>query len=254
MERYIMRISLLTPTRGRPHKMESVWKSALTTADAPNDLEVVFYLDNDDDNGISKLKDMRSDQIKSKIGCRMPIENGANMWNEAYKAAVGEIFMLCADDVLFRTQGWDTVVRGEFEKRSDRIVYVNGNDKGPFYRRWGTHGFVHKNWIDVIGYFAPPIYFYGVDDYYTYVSKSLGRAVFLDHVVIEHMHWTLKKTKEDEEVFKAGGDETSRFRNKHFHKCVANMNKYKHQKPPSPGYSNDILKLKTFIEEFCQRK
>lgn len=242
-----MKISLICPTRGRPRKMELMWNSALETADNPNNIEIAFYLDSDDDRGISKLKDMRSSQVKSRIGDRMPIENGANMWNLAYSAATGEILMLCADDVIFRSDGWDTTVLKEFETIDDNILYVCCNDKARYWRKWGTHGFLHQNWVKSLGYFAPPIYFYGVDDYYTWLAKCLGRIRWKDEIVIEHMNWKLKKTEED---IKKGADSTAQFRHRHFSICVQSMNKFKNQLPPDPGYFADLFKLVDFLREF----
>ena len=51
-------ISLLCPTRNRPAGLERMWMSALETADNPEALELVLYLDKDDTTSIYKAKEI----------------------------------------------------------------------------------------------------------------------------------------------------------------------------------------------------
>ena len=52
-------ISLLCPTRNRPDGLETMWMSAIEMADNPESIELVLYIDDDDQDSISKSNDLR---------------------------------------------------------------------------------------------------------------------------------------------------------------------------------------------------
>ena len=56
-----------------------------------------------------------------------------------------------------------------------------------------TTGFIHKNWINALGYFMPAHFScdWG-DSWITDIANMLGRKVFVD-VYIEHMHFVNRK-------------------------------------------------------------
>lgn len=230
-----MRISLLAPTRARPNNMQRLWDSIEETADNLDNIEIVFYLDDDDEAGHEKFLEMskKNQNIIATGGARLEI--GSNMWNEAYTKATGEIIMLASDDIVFRTPHWDTTVIGRFHRTPDRIRYVWGNDGWKRFRRWGTHGFIHRNWVNAVGYFVPPLTFYGMDDWFTVIAKKVGRADLLEDMLIEHLHVMFQKTEESIELAKKGGDETYIFRHRGFQKCVKELRVLKKESEYSPS-------------------
>lgn len=170
-----------------------LYNSAMDTADNPEAIEFVIYVDDDDgsyDNlELPRLKKIRGERIVL-----------SKMWNACYEAATGDIFHHCGDDNVFRTQGWDTVVRGAFKQESDHIMFVYGNDGNGESERnqFGTHGFVHRNWVKVVGYFVPPYFVSDYNDtFLNDVAKKLGRHRFVD-ILIEHMHYSLGKMEVDQ--------------------------------------------------------
>lgn len=192
-------ISLLLPSRQRPKELERLWNSALDTADKPNELELVVYID-DDDKSYDKL--ILSSPVVFVNGPREH-DGKVNLsikWNECWKKANGEIFMHCGDDIIFRTKGWDTAVREAIDTRPGKICFVWCNDVSDESSRheFGTHGFIHKNWTDVVGRFVPP---YFVSDYndtwLNDVSRKLNVQTYIHHHTTEHMHFSLGKSKID---------------------------------------------------------
>jgi len=149
-----MVISICCPTRKRPNQMSRLWNSMINTAYSLSNIELIFYIDNDDQDSIQKYEQMRSDQIRVVIGERILL---SQMWNECQKMARGEIFMVCADDIVFVSEDWDRLIVEEFFKFPDRIILAHGMDGGK-NERLGTHPFLHKNWVDVVGYFTPPYF------------------------------------------------------------------------------------------------
>lgn len=200
-----MIISLLVPTRKRPASMERVWKSANETAIKPLALQIVFYIDEDDIESIEKLQQMikeeknahgtNSMRVDGVIGRRIIV--GSDMWNRAYESAIGELLFFGGDDVIFRTKGWDNRVREEFKRVDDKILYVHPYD-GLRTDDLGTHGFLHRNWINATGFVTPPCYiFYRSDRWLTKTAKQLGRDVFIKDVLIEHVHFSKNKSVKD---------------------------------------------------------
>jgi hypothetical protein len=122
----------------------------------------------------------------------------SEMWNRCWKIAKGEYFGHMGDDIVFKTKGWDTEIKNAIDSFPKKIGFVWGddvNDQSQHYE-FGTHGFVHKNWTDVIGRFVPPYYSSDYNDtHFNDVSKELGVQKYLHHVVTEHMHYTVGKPR-----------------------------------------------------------
>lgn len=182
-------ISILCPTRGRPDNMRRMAESARETA--VGEVEILFYVDDDD---------RRSRRTAERLGAGVVTGERivlSQMWNVLAEKASGDIVMQCGDDIVFRTPGWDVRVEETFGRYPDRIVFVYAEDLYP--TTWhGTHGFVHRRWIDAVGYFLPPHFSCDWSDVWlNQVASALGRIVYLPDVITEHMHVTLGKAAYD---------------------------------------------------------
>jgi GDP-L-fucose synthase len=191
------KITLVLPTRGRPKLMDRMWSSVKKTAVVGDQIEVAFYIDDDDQPSIDKIKQLQEDDVRVKymIGPRVSISEA---WNNCYfKCATGSIIMLCGDDFIMRTKGWDAMVRAEFAKYIDRIVLVYGRD-GYANESLATHPIIHKRWIETVGYFVPP-YFHSdyVDTWLDDMAQRIGRRVYLPDMYNEHMHFIVGKAEKD---------------------------------------------------------
>jgi hypothetical protein len=99
---------------------------------------------------------------------------------------------------VFRTKGWDTEIRNEFENSSDKIIMVFGDD-GIQHAGLSTHSFLHKRWTDTLGYFAPPQFnAYYHDTWIDDISKSIGRRIYKSNLFFEHMHPAANKARDDD--------------------------------------------------------
>lgn len=190
-----MNITLLMPTRGRPHYLDRVYESALDMADNPSEIEFSFYVDNDDAASQNKINTFVNSHIT--IGERIVL---SQMWNEAYKKATADIFMHSGDDIIFRTKHWDTQVIEAFNQYPDKIVFVGGNDmSGVHDGKFFTHGFLHRNWVSVIGYFVPPFYVSDYNDtHLNEVARLINRWHYISEFNIEHMHPNFGKGPTDQ--------------------------------------------------------
>jgi hypothetical protein len=192
-------ISLLVPTRNRPEAMERLCQSAYSTAKEKDDIEIVFYVDKDDKESKAKAEELKSKDeynIKFLTGKRIVL---SNMWNECYKIATGPIYQHAGDDIVHRTRYWDNYIRKEFEKYPDKILFVYGRDGIVDSDELGTHGFIHKNWIETVGYFVPPYFSADYNDtWLTDLAKRINRLVYLPDLYIEHLHFSVGKAELDE--------------------------------------------------------
>lgn len=172
-------ISICLPTRGRPESFKQMCLSALENAFEPNDIEFVSYHDKDDDSVYEYVGNH-----KEVVGERM-LQSAT--FNECQKIAKGPIFMFMVDDMVFETKGWDTIVRETFEASNDKILFAYPNDGIGHHAGFGVVGFMHKNWIDTVGYFLPP-YFAAqrADNWINALAGRIGRRVCLEHVSLKH--------------------------------------------------------------------
>lgn len=172
-------ISIILPTRGRPESFKKMCFSVLENAAEPNDIEFVSYHDTDDASMYEYIGNH-----KEVVGDRIVY---SQMFNECYKIAAGPIYMFAADDMVFYTKEWDKRVREAFDQSVDKIIFVHPND--CYYRSTlGVFGFLHKNWIETVGYFIPPYFPAGLVDWWINdLANNIHRRVFLREVRLRHL-------------------------------------------------------------------
>ena len=188
-------ISILLPTRNRPKNVKKLLENIINTVDKINNIEICFYIDNDDNSNFQVLSEMSSKlNIQAFQGERI---KGSQSYNELYKNSSGDIIMFCADDVAFRTNKWDKLVEYTFQEYPDKIMFVYGQD-GIQNEKIGTHGFIHKNWVETVGYVLPPYLASAyTDSWITDLSEMVKRRKYLPELIIEHLHPMVNKSPND---------------------------------------------------------
>jgi hypothetical protein len=183
-------ISLLCPTRNRRAELSRLASSIEDTMREAN-LELICYVDEDDQGSCDCIS---ASWIRFIRGPRIVL---SDMWNKCAERARGEILMMMADDCVFRTPGWDAMIRIAFEDSYlDNIVMVHGSD-GRNADNFGVFPTIHRKWFETTGYFVPP-YFVGdfSDTWLNDVANALGRRKYLPYLT-EHLHWTHGKAPVD---------------------------------------------------------
>ena len=175
--------SISCPTRGRPQNVRRFIESIKSTSDNFSDIEILFYVDDDAD---SFPDDVLSFNVRKIKGKRVWITLAHNI---LYSNSNGEIIFYGGDDAVFKTTGWDSLVKKSFDLSEDKILLVYGNDNGLYGSKIAIHGFVHKKWVEALGYFAYPGRGSSMDRWVTEVAKKLNRATYLESIVIEHIHY-----------------------------------------------------------------
>lgn len=186
-------ISFCCPSRGRPELAKRLIDTATETQ--TGDTEFLFYL-NDDDEKLEQYKDLL-DEKHYTIGRN---QSTCYSWNLMADKATNDIVMLMGDDVQVQTKDWDQLITNEFDKYEDKILMVvpsdgraKGNKKsGSETKLWpdeplpAAHFAVHKNWVNTLGYLAPPFFWHWhVDTYTQKVARKLNRCLYLPTVTFK---------------------------------------------------------------------
>ena len=186
-------ISFCCPSRGRPELAKRLIDTATETQ--TGDTEFLFYL-NDDDEKLEQYKDLL-DEKHYTVG---PNQSTCYSWNLMCEKASHDIVMLMGDDVQVQTQDWDQLIADQFDRYEDKILMVVPSDgrakgnknSGSETKLWpdvplpAAHFAVHKNWINTLGYLAPPFFWHWhVDTYTQKVARKLGRCLYLPTVTFK---------------------------------------------------------------------
>ena len=184
----VRKISILCPTRERPDQVIRLIESLLNNARFPEMLEILFYIDQDDET--FPALDSFGGTVKVFQGPRTWISNAHNF---LYSHCQGEIIMTAADDMVFRTIGWDSAIYEAFDSVPDKIALVYGNDLGTHAGKIATHGFFHRKWVEALGTWVQPGRGSLWDLWSTENARKLGRLIYLDKLIIEHVHYRQSK-------------------------------------------------------------
>lgn len=161
-------ISILTPSRSRPELAKRMMQSAFKSAGC--EIDIMFYLNADD----PLLKDYLSFLSPHQyiIG---PNQSTCYSWNLMAENATFDILFLVGDDAQFDCNDWGVKVINAFSQYPDRIacVYPRAPSVG---KKKNPHFCLHKNWINAVGYFLPPVFYHWyVDTWIREVAVSIGR-------------------------------------------------------------------------------
>ncbi len=191
------KISLLLPTRGRPHLIRRLFDSLAMCTDRLENLEVIVYLDDDDKNG-QEISDDRFSLIKI-IGPRLSM--GA--YNTiCLGRASGDMIMLMNDDVVVRTSAWDRTVAELGRTVPDDIFLAYPNDL-HIGKRMCTFPILTKKTCELLLRPYPEEYkTYFIDWHVFDIFKRLraigqARIFYLEDVVFEHCHYMAGKGELD---------------------------------------------------------
>lgn len=185
-----MNISLLVPTRNRPDNLKRFYDSAMKHASKPISIEVIAYVDDDDES-----YDFSLPRLRYIRGPRIVL---SEMWNKCAEMAISPILGHMGDDIIFRTDNWDSIIWNEFTNQPDKILFVHGDDMGGNGINFGTHGFIHRKWMETVGYFVPPYFSSDYNDtWLNDVANALERRRFVN-IQTEHMHFVFNKGPKDQ--------------------------------------------------------
>lgn len=111
------------------------------------------------------------------------------MWEQLAQAAEkdpnNKLFMLCSDDVIFTTPGWDDALIEHYEGLTNKIhVYAFQDSRDAN----GTpHPIVTREWMVAMGYFMPPLFMHWfVDTWTVEIAKANNCFTHLKDYLLVH--------------------------------------------------------------------
>lgn len=192
-----MKISILTPTRERCERAQRFANSVLSTASEPENIELYFYVDNDD----PQLKEYADWHLVSPPQVRIhtgPPMSVSKSWNIIADECNGDILLMGNDDVVYHTKDWDKILQEAVLKYADRMYVAWFND--------GINGETHcafpavsREWYNVLGYFTPGIFEFIANDTWVFdIGRKLDRLIYIKDVYAQHEHFSTGNSVADE--------------------------------------------------------
>lgn len=173
-------------------------ESALKTANNPDEIDFLVYVDNDD----------REEYPEYVIhGEALQL---APAYQYLYELSTANILMMAADDLIFRTKGWDTEL---LKIIPDDDVFVCSFDDLGRPKKENGHPFIGRQFVELLGYFTyPKLKHSCVDNWVVDIAIKSGKYLYADFI-IEHVHpkyqkggWDSTYTSNSKEIKKADGN------------------------------------------------
>jgi hypothetical protein len=149
-------ISILLPTRGRTTVLKKSLESLISTAKNPENLEILFGLDQDDQEVLDFVKDvigpyLIENNIEARANVFKPLgfENMHTYVNTLAGTATGDWLFIWNDDGIMTTQNWDE----EIEKHTGqfKLLAPKDNHEGHPY---AIFPIIPRDWHILIGHIS----------------------------------------------------------------------------------------------------
>lgn len=189
-------LCVMLPTRKRPEMARRCIDSFRDTKASEN-TDLILIVD-DDDNSYAGVTDV--DKITATRGTLITAVNAA----ASVLAGHYDALFLAADDLVFVTPGWDTLMLETLAGLGGTgIVFPDGK------RRYDVpeHPLISTDWVRELGHFAEPslAHFY-CDNVWAELGKRTGLIRFCPEAVIEHRHYSVDRSVPHDETYREAED------------------------------------------------
>lgn len=199
----MIKITLLAPTRNRPKDLRTFLESVKNTASSPESIEILFYVDDDDQSTIPLIKPLEDEfkdfNLHFHIGPRSE-HFSKDYYNFLAKMARGRWIMAINDDSVFMTKDWDYIIDRDMSKEAERVeddillgIVKDGmirhgtRSRNPDMSCWLLSS---KEYVNLTGgLLLEEIYTWGGDYWIGQVFQRVqggSRKVYILDVLIEH--------------------------------------------------------------------
>lgn len=173
------KLTVLIPTRGRVHRLETLIASFEQTA-VSGDAELLFRVDDDD----AETKEFLIDRAQCLVvGPRhQGYKSMPKFFNELAADARGDVLMCGNDDMVFKTEGWASILLQKASEYPDGLFDLGVDTLNAQAFPFST---VSRKMVDALGFIWDPRVFWG-DIYLRDVMAYFGRNIYVHEVKIEH--------------------------------------------------------------------
>lgn len=182
------KVLLIVPTRTRPSSAIEFYNQFIQYSYIT---DLMFALDEDDEHNYPRLDGVLYEvNPRGRVGMNDKLNLVATKYAKKY-----EYIAFLGDDHRIMTDGWDKKLVESISEINNGIAY--GND---LYQKENlpTAVLMDSNIIRVLGYMSPPeqqhLY---LDDFWKELGTRLNTLRYSPDVVIEHLHFSIGKSKED---------------------------------------------------------
>lgn len=199
-------LAVIVPTRGRPGNAARL-ATAFRETDALNAVPV-FVADEDDPELYAYRRLLDEGAIPRLMVSPLSGMCRSLNWAAVKYAELYEAIGFMGDDHCPRTGGWDERIMDALDSLEPRIVYGNDLLQGP---NLPTAVFMQSRMIQAMGVMAPQVmrHLY-LDNFWKELGERLGGLVYLDDVIIEHLHPVNGKAEWDDRYRAVNASEVDR--------------------------------------------
>jgi len=182
-------ILIIVPSKGRPNKIDDFFKTWRETTEGFSDVLTVL---DDDDPTLSKYSNY--------YDIKKDIDKGgtfAQACNRAFRKYPNyKYYFVVSDDHRIRTKGWEKLFMKKIEKNGGKgVAYGNDLLQGE---KLATSAFISGNIFRALGFVTPPTLIHMfTDKFWTDLGSELGKLFYFPDVIVEHIHFSVGKSKND---------------------------------------------------------
>lgn len=230
-------MALIVPSRGRPENISRLYKALSDTSS-----EVHLYVGVDEDD--TKLQQYKDAVRETDITLVISPERkrfGPTL-NSIAKVLADQYPYLAwmGDDHLPKTKKWDERYRHELAKMKAGIVYGNDLVQGV---NIPTQMAFTSNMVKALGYAVPEGFIHlFIDNFFLELGKKLDGAIYLEDVIVQHLHYSVGNSQQDQTYKEANSPENWSNDQKRFHQYM------------TEEIDNDVERIRRFLEKKNKRK
>ena len=183
-----MRILIKFPTRSRPNKFFETLERYLATASGKHDIRVLVSCDIDDVSMFNMAVQRQfatMPQVSVHYGRSKSKVQAINADME--HAGEYDVLLLASDDMLPKEHGYDDIICEEMTRHFPDLDGVLHFNDGRVGRKLNTLCILGRPYYERFGYIYHPAYTsLWCDNEFQAVSEGLGKAAYIDRVIIHH--------------------------------------------------------------------
>ncbi len=184
------KISILCPSRWRAKAARRTAISIQSTAKNPERVEILFYVDSDDDQAPTYKA------LLEPLGCKVVVGEPMSVsksWNILAKECSGDLLIMGNDDIRYRTDNWDEMLDKEVEAYPSEIFCMWFDDGVVRRNEIANFGcafpIISRKWYETLGYFTPGCFrFLYNDTWIADIANRVGCLHPLKSVLAFHHH------------------------------------------------------------------
>lgn len=191
-----VQIDLLCPSYGRPERLATMYRSAKDKASFPEDVHVWAAFEYDD-------KSIYEVGLHYDHRLTGSWHSAAPAWNALVGVSRSYIVHMSADDLIFKTKGWDDIVRASFIDHPFRVLHYRDDLRDE---RMALNPFVTRDWIKAVGYIHPELRHFYSDTWIEEIAREAGTLHYDSALHIQQAHWKNSLAPWDETYAKTRGN------------------------------------------------